>query len=208
MAPTEDLCINVCVLYWVYNWLAVHVFIWGWLNSKESTCNVGDLGLIPGLETSSGEGTSYPLQYSGLENSMDRRAWQATVHRIANSQTWQSDFHFIGSSTAKDSLQCRRPQFDSWVGKIPWRRDRIPTPVFMDFPGGSDRKRICLQFGRPGLDPWVWKIHWRRRENSHGQRRLAGYSPWGRNKSDMTKSLSTEQHSCLKKECSKSLISE
>ena len=38
---------------------------------KESTCNVGDLGLIPGLVRSPGEGKGYPLQYSGLENSMD-----------------------------------------------------------------------------------------------------------------------------------------
>ena len=47
--------------------------------TKESTCNAGDLGLIPGLGRSPGEGNDYPLQYSGLENSMDRGAWQATV---------------------------------------------------------------------------------------------------------------------------------
>ena len=42
---------------------------------KESTCSVGDLGLIPGLGRSPGEGKGHPLQYSGLENSMDRGAW-------------------------------------------------------------------------------------------------------------------------------------
>ena len=42
--------------------------------------NAGDLGSIPALGRSPGEGNDYPLQYSGLENSMDRRAWQATVH--------------------------------------------------------------------------------------------------------------------------------
>ena len=42
-----------------------------WLSCKEPACNVGDLGLIPGLERSPGEGKGYPLQYSGLENSMD-----------------------------------------------------------------------------------------------------------------------------------------
>ena len=46
---------------------------------KETACNVGDLGFIPGLERSPREGKAYPLQYSGLENSMDRGAWQATV---------------------------------------------------------------------------------------------------------------------------------
>ena len=46
-------------------------FFSGSSDGKESTCNVGDLGLIPGLERSPGEGKGYPLQYSGLENSMD-----------------------------------------------------------------------------------------------------------------------------------------
>ena len=50
---------------------------------KSSACNAGDLGLIPGLGRSPGEGNGNPLQYSCLENSMDRGSWQATVHRIA-----------------------------------------------------------------------------------------------------------------------------
>jgi len=49
---------------------------------KESACNAGDLGLIPGLGRSPGEGKGYPLQYSGLENFMD-----CIVHGIAKSQT-------------------------------------------------------------------------------------------------------------------------
>ena len=49
---------------------------------KESSCNAGDLGSIPGLERSPGEGKGYSFQYSGLENSMD-----STVHRVAKSQT-------------------------------------------------------------------------------------------------------------------------
>ena len=52
-------------------------FSWG-SACKESTCNAGDLGLIPGLGRSPGEGNGYPLQYSGLENSMD-----CIVHRAA-----------------------------------------------------------------------------------------------------------------------------
>ena len=47
---------------------------------KESACNAGDLGSIPGLGRSPEEGNSYAFQYSGLENPMDRGAWQATVH--------------------------------------------------------------------------------------------------------------------------------
>ena len=56
---------------------------------KESVCNVRDLGLIPGLGKSPGGGKGYPLQVSGLENSMD-----CTVHEVSVSRTWLSDFHF------------------------------------------------------------------------------------------------------------------
>ena len=54
---------------------------------KNLPANVGDLGLIPGLGRSPGEGTSYPLQYSGLEKSMDRGAWQTTVQLGCKSWT-------------------------------------------------------------------------------------------------------------------------
>ena len=54
---------------------------------KESAHNVGDLGLIPGSGRSLGEGNGYPLQYSCLENSIDRGAWQVTVHGVAKSWT-------------------------------------------------------------------------------------------------------------------------
>ena len=54
---------------------------------KESACSAGDLGSIPGLGRSPGEGNGNPLQNSGLENSMDRGARQATVHGIAKSLT-------------------------------------------------------------------------------------------------------------------------
>ena len=51
----------------------------GGSDSKESACNVGNPGSVSGLGRSPGEGNDNPLQYSGLENSMDRGAWQATV---------------------------------------------------------------------------------------------------------------------------------
>jgi len=54
---------------------------------KESTCNAGDLGLIPGLGRSLGEENDNPLQYSCLENSMARGAWWDTVHGVAKSWT-------------------------------------------------------------------------------------------------------------------------
>ena len=59
----------------------------GGSDRKESACNVGDLDLIPGSGRSPGEGNGYPLQYSCLENSLDRGACWAVVHGITKSQT-------------------------------------------------------------------------------------------------------------------------
>ena len=59
----------------------------GGSDGKESACNARDPGSVPGLGRSSGEGNGYPLQYSCLENPMDRGGFQATVHRVAKSWT-------------------------------------------------------------------------------------------------------------------------
>ena len=61
---------------------------------KESSCSEGYLGLIPGLGRSPGEGNSYPLQYSGLENSMDRGSWWATVYGLAKTEQLSLSLHF------------------------------------------------------------------------------------------------------------------
>ena len=61
---------------------------------KKSVCNAGDArdtGLIPGSGKAPGEGNGNPFQYSCLENSMDRGAWQARVHGVAKSSTWLRD---------------------------------------------------------------------------------------------------------------------
>ena len=62
----------------------------GGSDGKESACNAGDTGLIPGSGISPGEGNGNPLQYSCLENSMDRGSWWATVPGVAKSQTRMS----------------------------------------------------------------------------------------------------------------------
>ena len=75
-----------------YSLLNTYIWTQGFPDSsagKESACNMGDLGLIPGLGKSCREGKGYPLQYSGLENSMD-----CIVHRVAKSRMRLSDFHF------------------------------------------------------------------------------------------------------------------
>ena len=59
----------------------------GGSDSKESACNAGEPGLIPGSARSPGEGNGNPLQYSCLENPMDRGAWKATVHGVTKEST-------------------------------------------------------------------------------------------------------------------------
>ena len=92
-------------------------------------------------------------------------------------------------------LKCRKPWFNSWVGKIPWRRDRLPTPVFLGFPGGSVSKESTCNVGDLSSVPGLGRSPEGRHgnplqcsclENLHGQKGLAGYSPWGCKESDMT----------------------
>ena len=127
----------------------------GGSDGNESACKAEDMGSVSGSEKSPEEGNGNPLQYSCLENSMDRGAWWAIVHGVAKSQAQLKQLHahtplvFPGSSGGKESAcRCRRPGFNPWVGKIPWRRKWQLTPAFL-----------------PG--------------KFHGQRGLVGYSPWG-----------------------------
>ena len=73
---------------------------------KESACNARDLGSVPGLGRSPAEGKGYPLQYSGLENSMDCR-----VHGVAKSQTWLSNFHFTSMKLIQ--IICQKSSIDN-----------------------------------------------------------------------------------------------
>ena len=59
----------------------------------------------------------------------------------------------LTAQLVKIRLQCRRPWFDSWVGKIRWRRDRLPTPVFLGFPCGSAGKESACNAGDPSSIP-------------------------------------------------------
>ena len=79
-----DTMLSVRKIRWRRDKLPALVFLGfpGGPDGKESTCNLGDLGSIPGLGRSPGEGNGYPLQYSGLENSM-----ACIVHGVAKSQT-------------------------------------------------------------------------------------------------------------------------
>ena len=96
---------------------------------KSSACNAGGLSLIPGSGRSPGEGYRNPLQYTCLENSLDRGAWQATVHEVSELEPteWFSFSLFVvsegfpgGASGKEPTCQCGRHRD---VGLIPgWRR--------------------------------------------------------------------------------------
>ena len=96
---------EICFLFLCFP-LLIHLVFPDDSDSKESACNTGDLGLIPGSERSPGEGHGNPLQYC-LENFMDRGIGQATVHGVAKSQTQltlSSFFPLTYSLTLKGSF--------------------------------------------------------------------------------------------------------
>ena len=87
----------------------------GGLVSKESACSAGDPGSVPELRRSPGEGNGYPLQYSCLENSIDRGAWRAAVHGVA--KTWvlsDEHFHFpqVSKQLALEWIKCWRESLE------------------------------------------------------------------------------------------------
>ena len=105
----------------------------GGSDGKVSICNAGDPGSIPGLGRSPGEGNDNPLQYSCLENPMDRGAWLAIVHRVAKSWTRLGDFTFFLSlyedlqgpsrtNTKKNSKNKKKPDvlfiIGDWNAKV------------------------------------------------------------------------------------------
>ena len=88
----------------------------------------------------------------------------------------------------------------SWVGKFPWRKDRLPTPVFLGFLGGSDGKESACIVGDLGLILGLVRspegghgnpLQYFCLENTHRQRGLAGYSPWGHKQLDTIEQLNT-----------------
>ena len=87
----------------------------------------------------------------------------------------------------KNPPAMQKTWFNSWVRKIPWRRDRLSTPVFLGFPCGSAGKEPVCNAGDLGSIPGLGRfpggghgnpLQYSCLENPHGQRSLAGYSPW------------------------------
>ena len=173
----------------------------GGSDSKESACNVGELGLSPGMGRSPGEGHGNPLQYFCLEKGMlthssilawrihmDRGVWQTTVHGVAKSQPWLSDFTFTFHFYALEKEMATHSSVLAW--RIPGMRSHWVGRDWSDLAAASSSGKEptcqCRRHKRHRFDPWVRKICWRRvwqptpvflPKESHGQRSLVGYSP-------------------------------
>jgi len=153
---------------------------------KESTCNVGDLGSIPGLGRSPGEGKGCPLQYSGLENPMDYIG-------VAKCWTRLNDFHF------SDIL------YRVWAI---WgsHRERMMPKAWSLCTGAEWNLRVLGEVEKSSFIAWPTKVGqsrllpWKTMCPNHGQRSLVGYSP-GVTKSwilsDFTSQLSRIWHGVL-----------
>ena len=154
---------------------------------KESACNVGDPGLIPGSGRSPGEGNGYQLGYSCLENSMDGRSWWPTVHRVAKNQTWLSEFHLV-------TEQQQQNKDLSQVRGMTVKKMKI-VKRFLSM--GLGLRKVCGLPTDAGTYLLVFVVcennhkygdFWRRQWHptpvllpgkSHGWRSLVGCSPWG-----------------------------
>ena len=113
----------------------------GCSDDKESACNSRNLGSIPESGRSPREGNGNPLQYSCLENSMDRGAWQAIVHRVSKSQTGMSNFHFLSKHLTShyesySNLLSLRPSILRVTSKRQWSE-------WLQWPFLEDRERLC-----------------------------------------------------------------
>ena len=107
---------------------------------------------------------------------------------------------FLVAQLVKTPCNAGDLSFDSWVSR--WRRDRIPTPAFLGFPGGSGSKESACNVGDLGLMPGLERSHGGEHgnrlqysclENPPGERSLSDYSPWGRTELDSAEWLSTAQ---------------
>ena len=121
-------------------------------DSKESTCSTGDLHSIPGSRRSPREGNGNSLQYSCLENPMDRGAWWATVHGVTQSQTWLKQLSmYAWAPTRVPGAPCWSAQKNLWI--ISRNKDHrfleMPVNISGSLPLSVGQGDWCLE--RKGL---------------------------------------------------------
>ena len=135
----------------------------GGSDGKGSVCNVGDPGLIPGSGRPTGKGNGNPLQHSYLENPMDIRAWQASVHAVTKNWTWQRD-ETLMTDSQRNSEDCFLRRTES---KRHFWHDQT-TPLNFHILGFSWRWKTCLPtnlaFNISNLSHWELHTDGKRKE--------------------------------------------
>ena len=175
-----------------------------WLSGKESTCNAGatgETGLIPEPGRSPGEGSGNPFQYSCLENSHGQRRW-------AGYNPWGRKDSDMTKATEHAPVEI---ELYKWIWEMeqqaqrPWGGFMLTLFIYLFLTlwgliGGSDGKESTCKAGDLGSIPGLGRspgeghgnpLQYFFLENPHGQRSLAGCSPWGCKELDMTEKLST-----------------
>ena len=112
---------------------------------------------------------------------------QRVGHDWGTELNWST--HFLVAQLVKNPPAMQEAWFNSWLRKFPWIRDRLPTPTFLGFLGGSDAKESTYNVGDLGSIPDLERspggghgnsLQYFCLENPHGQKSLTGYSPWSR----------------------------
>ena len=119
----------------------------GGSDGKESDCDVGDPGSIPGSGRSPGEKNGTPFQYSCLGNSTDRGVWGATVHRVAKSQTRLSDFSLsklLYNAVLISAVQQSKSAKYIYIFSLSWTSlPPTPIPTYLGHHTGTEMKSLC-----------------------------------------------------------------
>ena len=149
-------------------------------DSKQSVSSVGEPSLIPGSGRSpeEGNGNPTPVFFPGKcygQRSLGGWLYSPWGHKESETTEWLHFQEFLITALPSKLAvsSSRRPQFNSWVGKIHWGRDRLPTPAFLGFPGGSAGKESACHAGDLGSIPGLgrspgeetssilaWRIPW------------------------------------------------
>ena len=157
-------------------------YFWGFpggSDGKESACNAGDLGSISRPWRSPREGNGYPLQYSCLENPMDRGAWQAPVHGVSKSGTRLSDFHIhwyfyivkamvfpvvmyrCENWTIKKVEHPRIDAFELWcwrrLWRVPWAARRSNQSILKEINPEYSLAGLMLKLKLQYFGHWMWR---------------------------------------------------
>ena len=125
----------------------------GGSDGEESTCNAGDLGLIPGSGRSFGKRIGYPLQYSCLESSMDRGTWRATESYSPERGT-ESDTTERLTTQAHRSLKMEWVHF-SWLLGQGFRAGTVHTHTFLISPSGFQCQSVSHSVMSNSVTPWT-----------------------------------------------------